>query len=651
MKRKLLLIVASLLFSGMMFAQDFHWSGFNIHAYQTNAHITGRAYLDGVLVDDRSTVEVAAFVGDELRGTKFLVAPYPSSTLGYFVWTNYYFNSEGETFTFKAYDHESGIEYDLCSTQLIGQQNEHGDIDNPILMYFTRTEEPTEPTYGPEYPWVPSTTYSGEGMLVTAQIKINGQLVDRDTYEVGAFCGEECRAISTGDLGALVDFTDDDLGYFAMMNIMGNNGDIINFYLYDLENNSIVPGVCNTTLELENGAEVGIDIFGGDIFVLNFVTVQTFTKNIHAYSQDTKDYYYLVATPIGAVSPDDVTNMLENSYDLYYFDQVGDTDGKEWINYKHSTDGGFDLTPGKGYLYANSGNVTLTFTGTPYSGENTLSLEYYESNEDEKMRGWNLLGNPFAETVYIEDNFYVMNDEGTDLTTTQTHKVQPMEGFFVKATEENQSITLSTDLPDKKNQQFVINVIRDRGAAIDRAIVRFGEGNMLPKFMLNQDNTKLYIPQDNKDYAVVYAESDMGEMPVNFKAAENGSYTLCFASEEVSFSYLHLIDNITGADVDLLANPNYSFEARTTDYASRFRLVFVCGNANDDDNFAYYNNGLWVINNEGEAIVQVIDVTGRIMKSEQIEGCYSLNLKAAPGVYMFRLINGDSMKVQKVVVK
>ena len=70
-----------------------------------------------------------------------------------------------------------------------------------------------------------------------------------------------------------------------------------------------------------------------------------------------------------------------------------------------------------------------------------------------------------------------------------------------------------------------------------------------------------------------------------------------------------------------------------------------------DDNFTVFNNGLWVINNNGEAIVQVVDVTGRIVKSEQIDGCYSLNLKAAPGVYMFRLIKGDNMKVQKVVVK
>ncbi|MBO7617993.1 MAG: T9SS type A sorting domain-containing protein, partial [Bacteroidales bacterium] len=48
---------------------------------------------------------------------------------------------------------------------------------------------------------------------------------------------------------------------------------------------------------------------------------------------------------------------------------------------------------------------------------------------------------------------------------------------------------------------------------------------------------------------------------------------------------------------------------------------------------------------------QVVDVTGRILKSETINGCANVNVNAAPGVYMLRLINGNNVKVQKVVVK
>ena len=108
---------------------------------------------------------------------------------------------------------------------------------------------------------------------------------------------------------------------------------------------------------------------------------------------------------------------------------------------------------------------------------------------------------------------------------------------------------------------------------------------------------------------------------------------------------------MTGADVDLLATPSYTFEARTTDYANRFRLVFAANNSSSEDNFAFFSNGSFVINNEGMATVQVIDINGRILSSESINGCANINVNAAAGVYVLRLINGENVKVQKVVVR
>jgi hypothetical protein len=141
-------------------------------------------------------------------------------------------------------------------------------------------------------------------------------------------------------------------------------------------------------------------------------------------------------------------------------------------------------------------------------------------------------------------------------------------------------------------------------------------------------------------------------MPVSFKAAENGNYTLSIETENVEMSYLHLIDNMTGADVDLLASPSYSFEARTNDYASRFRLVF---NANDNTStsseaFAFFNGNNLVINNEGEATLQVIDMMGRMISSEQIQGSYNNSLNLSAGVYVLRLSNGNTVKTQKIVI-
>ena len=110
---------------------------------------------------------------------------------------------------------------------------------------------------------------------------------------------------------------------------------------------------------------------------------------------------------------------------------------------------------------------------------------------------------------------------------------------------------------------------------------------------------------------------------------------------------------MTGADVDLLANPTYSFNATTTDYENRFRLVFATGSSADDDTFAFINGAgnLSIFGIEGEATLQVMDINGRVLSTDTFSGSYEKNLNVAAGIYMLRLINGDNVMVQKMVIR
>ena len=157
----------------------------------------------------------------------------------------------------------------------------------------------------------------------------------------------------------------------------------------------------------------------------------------------------------------------------------------------------------------------------------------------------------------------------------------------------------------------------------------------------------------DNDMAVVSTQP-VGEIPLNFEAAANGTFTLDFENETEGLMYCHLIDNLTGADVDLLQQPEYTFDARTNDYASRFKVVFVSKGedaAVDNETFAFNSNGNWIIANEGRATLQVIDINGRILSSEQINGCAETRINAAAGVYVIRLVNGENVRTQKVIVK
>jgi hypothetical protein len=369
----------------------------------------------------------------------------------------------------------------------------------------------------------------------------------------------------------------------------------------------------------------------------------TFHKTIAAWGEG--DGWYLIASPLAnEVNPTNVTNMTANQFDLYRFNQSADD---EWENYKNH---GFMLQPGQGYLYANSQDVELVFTGIPYNEDGVIDLVYDDQLTDgDAMKGLNLVGNPFNERAYVDRDFYVMNDGREIIAATQAERnyVEPMEGIFVYSQNPNDlTVTFSTIAPDGAKGALVMNV--GQGNVIDRAIIRFG-GNNMPKFQLFKNSTKLAIAQNDSEYAVVSAGNE-GEMPVNFKAEKNGTYSLRFTSEEVSFSYLHLIDNMTGNDIDLLQTPSYSFNARTTDYESRFKLVFAAGSSTGSDTFAFYSDGNLVINNEGNATLQVIDVNGRILSSEEINGSVSKAIHQPAGVYMLRLINGEDVKVQKIVI-
>ena len=385
-------------------------------------------------------------------------------------------------------------------------------------------------------------------------------------------------------------------------------------------------------------------------YVISTVEVNVlscYTKEITAYDGD--GGYYLIASPV-ATTPEDA-NMLQNSYDLYRFNQStepvvnnnGQTVTNEWENYKqHQSD--FNIVPGQGYLYANSQNVTLEFCGEPYTGDGVITLDYNANASSDNVKGVNLIGNPFPEAASIGNTSYYVMEHAGELTAGSGN-VQPMQGIIVVATGEGQTVTFTRGT--KANEQLVININQGRGL-VDRAIIRFKESDALPKIQLFGNSSKLFIPQGNKDYAVVKAEAQ-GEMPVNFKADSNGTYTLSVNAENVEFSYLHLIDNMTGAEVDLLKTPSYSFNATTSDYTSRFKLVFAQGNNSNSDEFAFISNGNIIVN--GEGMLQVIDMTGRVISTSQINGVSSLNLNAAAGVYVLQLTNGESTKTQKIVVK
>lgn len=386
------------------------------------------------------------------------------------------------------------------------------------------------------------------------------------------------------------------------------------------------------------------------------IEANALTKAITGYG-DSDGGYYLIAAPVQSVTPSVNNGFLTEAYDLYQFDQSHN--GAEWCNYKAH---GFDLVSGKGYLYASAAQTTLQFIGLPYSGNGQVTLS---KTEGKQFEGWNLIGNPFSNAAILKDAnnenkaFFIMNQDGSELVSgTPGDAIAAMEGVFVVASADGETVTFNEVTPqtasNNESAMLSLNISKNRGSLVDRAIVRFDQGGTLPKFQLNTDHTKVFFTEANQDYAVVHGNNE-GDLPVSFKTQEDNSYTITVTAENLEVNYLHLIDNLTGVDVDLLQTPSYTFEAKTTDYESRFRLIYTTnvgdGSSTGSEAFAFFSNGNLIINNEGDATLQVIDMMGRVLSSEQVSGCCDKHLNVSPGVYTIRLINGNGTKVQKMVVR
>jgi hypothetical protein len=197
---------------------------------------------------------------------------------------------------------------------------------------------------------------------------------------------------------------------------------------------------------------------------------------------------------------------------------------------------------------------------------------------------------------------------------------------------------------------YIDIVVAQDNINIDRARLRFGEGVGMEKFDLSNDHSQLCFWQNGQDYAVTYVNGE-SELPLNFKAKQNGTHTLSI-KKNLDLDNLLLIDNLTGIETNLLETPSYSFEARTSDYASRFKIVLKPVKASEitsEESFGFIANEKFHLV-EDQGLLQVIDLNGKILLSESHANQLNLG-ELCDGVYIIRWIKTESVRVQKILIE
>jgi hypothetical protein len=392
-----------------------------------------------------------------------------------------------------------------------------------------------------------------------------------------------------------------------------------------------------------------------------------------------------------------------------------------WINLKRNSashwheDGGHItytnptvFNPGQGFLMATAEECYLQAYGTlnTYADADGSRLEvplsYTPGVSWTGRQGLNLLGNPFQSYLdfnafatentglwqggYTNASYIVMDEYqrgyvqylygSSDNPFGAGRYLHPHQGFMLIAGREdmqakfhdgmrNVSATSTTFRGEGRPNYPLVNLFAtDDSGNRDMVTVELGrpdKGGALKVHSLHTGKGSLYCHYEDEDYGIVFTQPGLDQASIRFATDEDCAYTMTWNTQNGEFSYLHLIDNITGMDIDCLAKEEYKFTSKTTDYTSRFRLVFGYTGIDEPEvpepvegptsTFAFQMGNALVVNGEGS--LQLVDLNGRVIDSQVLRGTQStVSLpNMAAGVYVLRLTGKEGTKVQKMVIR
>lgn len=426
---------------------------------------------------------------------------------------------------------------------------------------------------------------------------------------------------------------------------------------------------------------------GGQLIHNNAGVMATVEKEIGGYASKTRNgvsgWFTISSAMTGSIPLTDVHNLIpeNDNYDLYRYDEPTSV----WQNVKDETNNFITFDAGRGYLYANEYDATLSFVGEL----NSEAQSYYlTKTDDNNLSGFHLIGNPYTHKIYKGKNaaidnpnlatgFYVITGEGAWQARTYEDAIMPGQGVLIKTTkEENLVINKTTEMAvgessaSRSEQDGLLLVSVSNKEYEDIAYISFGQGHGLDKIPhQNEKIQMIYVDMDEGDFAIAVIDNNVTTIPLSFRAKTMGEYTISVSPEENKFEKLYLIDRMTGVTTNMLLD-TYTFIATTNDDPQRFVLSLddITSIDNDivDERIIYINNNELIINDvTGSVALAVCDALGRFIIDDvrfnnvsANDGDILYNVKTginvdsfAPGVYIIRLIDDNGLRTQKIIIE
>ena len=356
--------------------------------------------------------------------------------------------------------------------------------------------------------------------------------------------------------------------------------------------------------------------------------------------------------------------------------------------------------PGCGYLYSvQATNPTAEFTGNLNNGSITYSITNSINGEDPKVRGFNLIGNPYPSTIDwkatsgwtrdalvvsgdgydmwiwnpVTNNYGVFNSGTAIGTNGVTQNIAPMQGFFVRAaTNGNIGMTNSVRgtagtsnwmrMKTTTAEIVKVQITSNDNYGSDEILLQFGapanEAGAPKLFSTVTTAPSLFLNREKKELSVLNLTNviENSSVPLMFKAGKDGNYALSIGNESASYEVLLLEDKKAKTITDLNLIPTYQFKGSVKDAADRFILHFVpiTPEVTNLPAVIYYDGdeiNVDLILVEGQTDIKIYDMSGKLLVDKKVEGkmIHSFNINPQYEIYIV-VVNSNGHSTRRKVL-
>jgi hypothetical protein len=443
-----------------------------------------------------------------------------------------------------------------------------------------------------------------------------------------------------------------------------------------------------------NGLVIKSDASGTGSLIHHTAGVEaTIERYIARWTDDKPNHgWHFLSSMVAAqpIRPEFVPNdnPIPAHIDFYKWEEPG----KLWINVKDASGNwntGFEdnFTVGKGYLLAygtppdkSYGNKAHQFTGMINVTDVSLTGL---TNSGGDHDGWHLLGNPFSSAIKFNQGSWnktnigayaqIWDQANASYKVLAGSQIIPSHNGFMIYTTGNGSLTIPTDARLHSDTSWYKNtgwddllILTVKDPAMQTAqetMIRF-DHNATAGFDLDHDSyfmagyaPMFYSISENMPFALnTLNELSHGlTIPLGFIKTQSNNYKIELTQSPPDI-IVYLADLKTNATHNLTQNPVYTFSAESGDDPRRFLLQFeIVGVYELPGNTTFhaytYGSTLYVHNQAEKAVVEVYNIQGQIIMSQEIgKGLHGIPAKVSPGAYIVRMTTESITATRKVII-